>query len=272
MSRKARPGKPHNKIHFLAPSRIVFFLSAVVLVFNLLVVSMTYSSLRGQCLGILALVCMYVLLQGFETRKTHWTWGFVLAMSAAAFFFSAVLLFSLHNLNYCAMYCVELWIYLLICSLIFMIKAPGSEDIKSKPGKRIMVFKCKAHRFGCWFLCAGLVVVSVIFCIHINSDPLPVMVLLLVLLPLGPLLLYLGTWQLCLDAGNIHRRVFGLKSRSYSCHQIRHVRSTRYSNVGTQISITFTDGRVLRFETRDENAAQAVKWLKGHCSIMDSRK
>ena len=80
MSRKARPGKPHKKIHFLAPSRIVFFLSAVVLVFNLLVVSMTYSSLRVQCLGILALVCMYVLLQGFETRKTHWTWGFVLAM------------------------------------------------------------------------------------------------------------------------------------------------------------------------------------------------
>lgn len=90
-------------------------------------------------------------------------------------------------------------------------------------------------------------------------------------IPLLPLPLYFGTWQITFDSKGIHKKLFWIKGKSHTWAQVKEVRSALLiSEKNTVVSILFKDGKAIRFRMDCENAEKARTHILSHCSIKDN--
>ena len=138
--------------------------------------------------------------------------------------------------------------------------------------KKITVKKNGVHRIGIWIFSVLFIVVAIwLICLLGKLADLNLgMTIALCLIPVPVFLimpLYYQTWQITFDTKGIRKRLFWISS-SHSWVQVKEVRSAWYqSEKGSVISITFTDGKILRFRKDCENADKAIRLIQSHCSI-----
>lgn len=134
--------------------------------------------------------------------------------------------------------------------------------------KTITVKKNRCHRLGIRFIAISFLILSSIlgFC-SLPSLSVVAVICSPWLLVLIVLVCYYETWGISFLRNEIQLRYFFIIKNKHTYSQITDV-SISYSYTDhAYISMFFSDGRVIRYKMKDENAERALGKLRSHHSI-----
>ena len=133
--------------------------------------------------------------------------------------------------------------------------------------KTVTVKKNKVCRLMLRFLFVIISAVSVVVAVLWLRQPVAILIFSPAILLNLAILLYHEKWQISFLENKIEIIPVLSAASYYSYHQITDaVVGYSYTERG-YVSITFTDGKRIRFRIEDENAIKAVQQIKSHRSI-----